>query len=147
MGLVQFTEKVSRLWRRQNSGESDHIALGQHGEELAARFLWRHGHRVLYTNFRGPHGGEVDIVCRDKKHSELVFVEVKTRSSEAFGAPAEAVDQKKRRLIIRGAMQWLRMLDKPEITYRFDIVEVLIGPPLEIRHIENAFPIPANYLR
>ena len=44
-------------------------------------------------------------------------------------------------------MQWLRMLDKPEITYRFDIVEVVIGPLLEIRHIENAFPIPANYLR
>jgi putative endonuclease len=86
-------------------------------------------------------------VCRDKKHSELVFVEVKTRSSELFGAPAEAVDQKKRRLIIRGAMQWLRMLDMPEITYRFDIVEVVIGPPLEIRQIENAFPIPANYLR
>jgi putative endonuclease len=72
---------------------------------------------------------------------------VKTRTSELFGAPAEAVDQKKRRLIIRGAMQWLRMLDKPEITYRFDIVEVVIGPPLEIRHIPNAFPIPANYLR
>ena len=147
MGLVQFTEEASRLWRRRNSGEAEHIALGKHGEGLAAQFLRRHGHRILYKNFRAPHGGEVDIVCRDKKHSELVFVEVKTRTSEAFGAPAEAVDQKKRRLIIRGAMQWLRMLDKPEITYRFDIVEVVIGPPLEIRHIQNAFPIPANYLR
>jgi putative endonuclease len=147
MGLVQFTEEVSRLWRRRNSGEASHIALGQLGENLAAQFLRRHGHRILYRNFRAPRGGEVDVVCRDKKHSELVFVEVKTRSSEIFGAPAEAVDQKKRRLIIRGAMQWLRMLDMPEITYRFDIVEVVIGPPLEIRQIENAFPIPANYLR
>jgi putative endonuclease len=147
MGLVQFTEEVSRLWRRPNAGEAPHIELGQRGEALAAKFVRSHGHRVLYKNFRAPHGGEVDIVCRDKKHSELVFVEVKTRSSEAFGAPAEAVDQKKRRLIIRGAMQWLRMLDKPEITYRFDIVEVLIGPPVEIRHIENAFPIPSNYIR
>jgi len=147
MGLVQFTEEVSRLWRKRNSGEAAHIALGQRGENLAAQFLRRHGHSILYRNFRAPRGGEVDIVCRDKKHSELVFVEVKTRSSELFGAPAEAVDQKKRRLIIRGAMQWLRMLDMPEITYRFDIVEVVIGPPLEIRQIENAFPIPANYLR
>jgi putative endonuclease len=147
MGLVQFTEEVSRLWRRRNSGEAVHIELGQRGENLAAQFLRRHNHRILYRNFRAPRGGEVDIVCRDKKHSELVFVEVKTRSSEIFGAPAEAVDQKKRRLIIRGAMQWLRMLDMPEITYRFDIVEVVIGPPLEIRQIENAFPIPANYLR
>jgi putative endonuclease len=147
MGLVQFTEEVSRQWRRRNSGEAEHIALGEHGEALAAQFLRRHNHGILYKNFRAPHGGEVDIVCRDKKHSELVFVEVKTRTTEIFGAPAEAVDQKKRRLIIRGAMQWLRMLDKPEITYRFDIVEVVIGPPLEIRHIQNAFPIPANYLR
>jgi putative endonuclease len=147
MALVQFTEEVSRLWRKRNSGEAEHIALGQRGETLAGHFLRSHSHRILYKNFRAPHGGEVDIVCRDKKHSELVFVEVKTRSNELFGAPAEAVNQKKRRLIIRGAMQWLRMLDKPDITYRFDIVEVVIGPPLEIRHIPNAFPIPANYLR
>ena len=63
MGLVQFTEEVSRLWRRPNSGEAAHIELGQRGEALAAKFLRSHGHRVLYKNFRAPHGGEVDIVC------------------------------------------------------------------------------------
>ena len=147
MGLVRFIAEVLRRLRRPNSGEADHIALGRRGEQIAAKFLRRHGHRILYTNFRAPEGGEVDIVCRDKKHSELVFVEVKTRSSEAFGAPSEAVDRKKRRLIIRGAMKWLRMLDFPSISYRFDIVEVVIGPPLEVRQIENAFEIPHNYLR
>jgi putative endonuclease len=147
MVLVRFIEKVSRLLRRPNSGEPAHITLGRRGEAIAAKFLRRHGHRILYKNYRAPEGGEVDIVARDKRHDELVFIEVKTRTREDFGAPSEAVDRKKQRLILRGAMKWLRMLDFPAITYRFDIVEVIIGPPLEVRHIENAFEIPQNYLR
>ena len=147
MGLVESIAEVSRRLRRRNSGEAAHIALGRHGEEMAARFLRKNGHRILYKNFRAPEGGEVDIVCRDKRHAELVFVEVKTRTDENFGAPSEAVDRKKQRLVLRGAMKWLRMLDFPDITYRFDIVEVVIGPPLEVRHLENAFQIPSNYLR
>jgi len=142
MGLVQFTAEALRRLRGQNADEAAHIALGREGESIAAAHLRRHGHKILYRNFRAPHGGEVDIVCRDKRHGELVFAEVKTRSSEEFGRPSDAVDEKKRRLIIRGAMKWLRMLDMPDITYRFDIVEVVIGPPREIRHIENAFNLP-----
>jgi len=147
MVLARFIEKVSRRLRRRNSGEAAHITLGRRGEAIAAKFLRRNGHSILYKNFRAPEGGEVDIVCRDKRHGELVFVEVKTRTSENFGAPAEAVDRKKRRLILRGAMKWLRMLDFPSITYRFDIIEVVIGPPLQVRQIENAFEIPHNFLR
>lgn len=147
MDLVRFIEKVSRLWLRRNAREPAHITLGRRGEAIAAKFLRRHGHRILYKNYRAPEGGEIDIVARDKRHDELVFIEVKTRTREDFGAPSEAVDRKKQRLILRGAMKWLRMLDFPAITYRFDIVEVIIGPPLEVRHIENAFEIPQNYLR
>jgi putative endonuclease len=89
------------------------------------------------------HGGEIDIVCRDRE--VLVFVEVKTRSSEAFGRPSAAVDQKKRRLLLRAAMSWLRMLDMPDVAFRFDILEVLDGSPPEIRHIENAFTLPSPF--
>ncbi|MEI8294368.1 MAG: YraN family protein [bacterium] len=145
MGLVRSIAEVLLRLHRPNSGEADHIALGNFGENLAAAHLKRHGHKILYRNFRAPHGGEIDIVCRDKRHGELVFVEVKTRSIEEFGRPSDAVDEKKRSLIIRGAMKWLRMLDMPDITYRFDIVEVVIGPPREIRHIENAFHTPDIY--
>jgi putative endonuclease len=145
MGLVQsIAEALLRLPKR-NSGEAAHIALGNAGEQIAAHYLRRHGHKILYRNFRAPHGGEVDIVCRDKPHSELVFVEVKTRTDEEFGRPSDAVDQKKRSLIIRGAMKWLHMLEMPDITYRFDIVEVVIGPPMEVRHIENAFNLPEPF--
>ncbi|MBU6181721.1 MAG: YraN family protein [Verrucomicrobia bacterium] len=142
MGLVRSTAEVLHRLRRRNSAEAAHIALGRRGEEVAARHLGRNGHKILRRNFRAPHGGEVDIVCRDRRHNELVFVEVKTRSSEEFGRPSEAVDQKKRRLVIRGAMKWLRMLEMPDIVFRFDIVEVLAGPPGEVRHIENAFHLP-----
>jgi putative endonuclease len=121
------------------------MRLGRWGERVAARHLRRHKHKVLRRNFRAPHGGEVDLVCRDRRHNELVFVEVKTRRSEHFGRPADAVDRKKRSLIIRGAMKWLHMLGMPDITYRFDIVEVVVGPPLEVRHLENAFHPPRNF--
>jgi putative endonuclease len=125
--------------------EPPHLALGHAGEKLACKHLRRNGHKILYRNFRPPHGGEVDIVCRDKRHNELVFVEVKTRSSEDFGRPLDAVDRKKRRLILRGAMTWLKMLDMPDIVFRFDVVEVVMSDPTVIRHIENAFRLPENY--
>jgi putative endonuclease len=122
-----------------------HIILGRKGEKVAARHLRSSGHKILFRNFRAPHGGEVDIVCRDRRHDELVFVEVKTRSSEEFGRPLDAVDRKKRRLILRGAMTWLRMLDMPDVVFRFDVVEVIMSSPAVIRHIENAFRMPDNY--
>jgi putative endonuclease len=124
--------------------DAPHLALGRAGEKLAARYLRNHGHKILYRNFRAPHGGEVDIVCRDKRHNELVFVEVKTRSSEDFGRPLEAVDRRKRRLILRGAMTWLKMLDMPDIIFRFDVVEVVM-PGEVVRHVENAFRLPEDY--
>ncbi len=137
-------QSLSAIFSRQLPA-SPHIALGRQGEALAAAHLKKHGYKILYRNFRAPHGGEVDIVCRDIAHGELVFIEVKTRSSEDFGRPLDAVDHRKRRLILRGAMTWLRMLDMPDITFRFDVMEVLMTGPREIRHIENAFPLPGNY--
>lgn len=76
----------------------------------------------------------------------LVFVEVKTRRSVEFGAPVEAVDLTKQKLIARGALAWLRLLDHPEINYRFDVVEVLLREDEpEIHLIRDAFPLPAPY--
>ncbi len=145
MALLRFIAAATRRWRKPKTSEAPHIVLGRHGEVLAARFLRRHGYKILRKNFRAPHGGEVDLVCRDRKHNELVFVEVKTRSGEEFGRPMAAVDEKKRRLIIRGAMKWLRLLDMPDITFRFDVVEVVMSEPPDIRVIENAFQLPDRY--
>lgn len=121
--------------------------MGKRGEELAARYLKRARYKVLYRNYRGPHGGEVDIVCRDKSCDTLVFIEVKTRRSLEFGSPAEAVTRSKQKLIARGALAWMDLLGHPEILYRFDIVEVVMtdhGP--EFNLIKDAFKLPAPYI-
>lgn len=143
MAPARFIAAVMRRLRKPASSEAGHIRLGREGEQAAVRHLRKNGYKILRRNFRAPHGGEVDIVCRHG--NELVFVEVKTRSGEEFGRPADAVDAKKRRLIIRGAMKWLRLLEMPDITFRFDIVEVIASPEQEVRIIENAFQLPDNY--
>ena len=113
---------------------------------MALRFLRRNGYKILYRNFRGRSGGEIDIVCRDS--DTLVFVEVKTRTREDFGRPVAAVDRQKQKRISRCGLAWLRMLDNPDILFRFDVVEVIITdgvkPRLEL--IKNAFPLSKPYL-
>ena len=125
------------LGRKLSHGE-----LGLLGELHAGRFLRGCRRRVLYRNYRGPNRGEVDIVAR---HGDtLTFVEVKTRTSAAFGRPADAVTRDKQRLIQRGALAWLRLLGNPPLKFRFDIVEVLLipGEPPRCNLIENAFQMP-----
>lgn len=121
------------------------IWVGREGERLGARFLRREGMKVLHRNFRAKGGGEVDLVCRDGE--VLVFVEIKTRTSQAFGRPAEAVSKEKQRLVIRGAVEWLRLLDFPEIAFRFDVVEVTLarGQPPVFGLIQGAFRMPDDY--
>lgn len=115
--------------------------LGRWGEREAARFLRRKGYRVLLRNVRIG-GGEIDLVCRHG--NVLVFVEVKTRSSTAHGEPAEAVDAGKRARLVRAAYAYLEELGREDVTYRFDIVEVLAaarGEP-QVRLHPDAFGPP-----
>ncbi|HEV3149000.1 MAG TPA: YraN family protein [Chthoniobacterales bacterium] len=148
-GLVRSIADLSSRWRHRFSRSkrsSDHLRRGFLGEKLAGRFLRRNGYKILYRNFRGHSGGEIDIVCRD--NDTLVFVEVKTRGREDFGRPIEAVDRRKQKRISRGGLAWLRMLDNPDILFRFDVVEVIIAedakPRLEL--IKNAFQLSAPYI-
>ncbi|MBB5031821.1 YraN family protein [Prosthecobacter vanneervenii] len=116
--------------------------VGAMGELLAARWLSANGRRVLYRNYRGSNRGEVDIVAR---HGQvLTFVEVKARTSTAFGRPADAVGRDKQRLIQRGAMDWLRLLGRPLLSFRFDIVEVVLteGEKPRVNVIQDAFQMP-----
>jgi len=128
-------------WRKMDRGE-----IGRMGELIAARWLASHGRRVLYRNYRGVNRGEVDIVARHR--DVLSFVEVKTRTSTAFGRPADAVGPDKQRLIQRGAMDWLRLLGNPRIKFRFDIAEVILieGELPHVHIIENAFQMPESSL-
>jgi putative endonuclease len=109
---------------------------------MAADYLRRNGFRLLYKNFRSKRGGEIDLVCRDRREKVLVFVEVKTRTTDAFGPPHAAVTQAQRERIIRGAKEWLRLLDDPHVPYRFDVAEVLMEPAPSVRLFRGAFQMP-----
>ena len=114
-------------------------ALGRWGEDLAAAYLQQHGMIILERNFRGKRG-EVDIIARDG--NDLVFVEVKTRSSCAFGTPQEAVDRRKQQQIIHLAEIYLQR-HPSRLQPRFDVVAVTAAPHAEpfVEHLPNAFTI------
>ena len=146
-GLVRYIADLSSRWRsRSSTSPPRHLRLGTRGENLACQFLKKNGYKILYRNFKGRTGGEIDVICRDR--DTLVFVEVKTRTREDFGRPLEAVNREKRNRIARGGLAWLRLLDDPDILFRFDVVEVVIGegeePRLEL--LQNAFSLPDRYI-
>ena len=123
------------------------MALGERGEKFAARYLRRHSYRVLVRRFK-TNAGEIDIICR---HGEwLVFVEVKTRKSDDYGMPSEAVTKEKQKHMSRVALDYLRLLDHPRIRFRFDIVEVILQngarKPADIRLIQNAFDLSEPFV-
>lgn len=134
-------------WFRRPKTITARQELGARGEKAAAKFLRRHGYKVLLRGFRSR-SGEIDIVCRHKDW--LVFVEVKTRKSEQFGAPSEAVDERKQRHITKVALDYLRLLDNPPVKFRFDIVEVLLRgdakKPDDVRLIQNAFDLSEPFI-
>lgn len=120
----------------------DRITRGQQGERLAVNYLETHGYLILDRNVR-LRRGEIDIVAR--KQGVLVFVEVKTRTSNRFGCPAEAVTPAKARHLIQAAREYLHSgragAKEPDI--RFDVVSILLPPDGEavIELFENAFDI------
>lgn len=118
-------------------------ALGRFGEQAASQFLTEAGLVVLERNWRCPRG-EIDIIAVDGR--ALVFVEVKTRSSLAFGDPAEAVTPAKAARLRLLAAQWLsdRRASSdlpPWRELRFDVVCVVRTPGAgpTVRHIRSAF--------
>ncbi|MBA2585373.1 MAG: YraN family protein [Chthoniobacterales bacterium] len=146
-GLVRSIAGLSSRWRsRFWRSRPEHLERGARGEKLAEKFLRRTGYKILYRNFRGRSGGEIDLVCRDE--DTLVFVEVKTRTREDFGRPLDAVGREKQKRIARGGLAWLRLLDNPDILFRFDVVEVVMADQIEPRFelIRDAFPLPEPYI-
>ncbi|HQQ82254.1 MAG TPA: YraN family protein [Cyclobacteriaceae bacterium] len=115
---------------------TDKIKRGQEGEELAASFLEEKGYTILERNYR-HRKSEIDlIVCKDRW---LVFVEVKTRTSTAFGFPEEFVDYAKKRMIFQGALHYMTEKDW-QGNVRYDIIAIHVDRGLpDIHHIEDAF--------
>jgi putative endonuclease len=115
--------------------------FGQDSELLAERYLREKGYRILERNLRTSLG-ELDIVAEDGE--VVVFVEVKGRTTEAFGGARLAVDQHKQHKLARVASQYLAQRHLSDKFCRFDVVLVQGGqsPNGRIEHLQNAFSIP-----
>jgi putative endonuclease len=115
---------------------SDKIKKGKEGEDMAARFLKENGYEIIRRNYRYKQS-EIDLIV--KKDNWLIFVEVKLRSSDAYGYPEDFVDYKKAKNIIDGAEQYTYENDW-QGNVRYDIVSIrLLKDKTEIIQIEDAF--------
>ena len=115
---------------------AQHLETGASGEKAACEYLANNGFDIIEKNWRYGKD-EVDIIA--EYEGQLVFVEVKTRTSDHFGAPENWVGLKKQRNIIRAAHNFIeeRELD---IDIRFDVIGILKGPQeMSLKHIEDAF--------
>ncbi len=106
--------------------------MGRQGEDLACKYLKKHKYKIIERNYTTPFG-EADIVAF--KDGYTCFIEVKTRETDAFGLPAEAVTREKQRKYRMIAGYYCTMLRR-EIPVRFDVVSIYEG---QVEYFENAF--------
>jgi putative endonuclease len=111
-----------------SNNRSGNINKGKYGEELAAGFLQNQGYQIIFRNFYSKYG-ELDIVA--KKSNLLVFVEVKTRTQDRFGIPAEAVNARKRKHMEYAAKYFVQRYGFHHVDIRFDVIEV------SLNHLES----------
>lgn len=112
------------------------IEKGRFGEKLAKDYLILNGYKIVETNYKNKIG-EIDIIALDGEI--LSFIEVKSRSSNAYGYPYEAVNLKKQKKIINISMVYIKQKKLSNIQLRYDIIEVYLTNPDKINHIKNAF--------
>ena len=118
-----------------------HIKQGKWGESLAVRYLRKKGYRIEARNVCFRDIGELDIIASCKR--TLIFVEVKTRKSDRYGRPVDAVRRKKRERLEKCALRYIKRHHlRPEFI-RFDVIEV-IGEvrwlaQAQVTHLENVF--------
>jgi len=120
---------------------AEHNILGNLGEERAQEYLLSKGYEILHTNWRC---GKLELDIVAKKDDWLVIVEVKTRSTETFEHPEEAINLNKIRNLVNAAHQYIFQFDWNGYT-RFDVISVIPhGNEFNLDHIEDAFLAPVN---
>lgn len=116
----------------------DRKTTGQIGEKLAQDYLKKHGHRIIEINFRTRYG-EVDIISKHK--NILVFTEVRTKKSLAYGTPEESVTETKARHLRAAAYYYRETHEKLPEQWRIDFIAIEMddkGKVTRINHIESA---------
>lgn len=106
---------------------------GNAGEDLACRYLQRNGYEILERNKHYSRYCEIDIIAKHK--NTTVFVEVKTRRTNDYGTPMEAITRTKFENIKKGVQYYLagnKIRD-----YRIDVIGITLKPELKIEHLKN----------
>ena len=110
------------------------ISTGKKGEFIAKNYLIKNGYKIIDTNVRFSRFCEIDIIAYDK--NTLVFIEVKTRTTQAYGHPFEAITKNKYQHIKQGLFMYLQA--HPEYkNFRIDAISILLKPEIKIEHLKN----------
>jgi len=116
---------------------ADHNELGKQGELLAKAMLEKLGYRILRANWRFEKY-EVDLIAQDGR--DLVFVEVKTRETDAFGNPESFVSRKQQQHLAEAVEAWLHLYPETNVQIRYDVVSVILQKDRHsIAHFKDAF--------
>jgi len=131
--MMGWLYRAADVLRRRRFGANH----GRLGEDLAHRYLRRHGCTVVARNYRAMSGaGEIDLVVWHGR--TLVFVEVKTRATNDFGEPDRAVDDEKQGRLLRAARDYARRAGVDWGATRFDLVSVTLGKPARVEWLRDA---------
>ena len=115
--------------------KSSNRELGNHGEDLACKFLEKNGYKIIERNKSFSKFCEIDIIAQIK--NTLVFVEVKTRKTNSFGSPLEAITKTKYSHIRQGALTYLGENSKKFSNFRIDAIGITLEPKVERKHLQN----------
>jgi putative endonuclease len=116
--------------------------LGKAGEDRAAQFLAQRGYRIIERNYRTK-SGEIDLIALHEGF--VVFVEVKTRTSDAFGAPELAVDFRKQQRMVKAALGYINYKKLHQVPCRFDVVAITAATGKGVELIQNAFEMDRTH--
>jgi|SRR5580704_15735831 putative endonuclease len=138
--LYEFADVLRHHGRKRHL--SPDLATGRRGEDIAHRYLQRAGIVIVARNYRmGSGRGEVDLIGWEG--GTLVFVEVKSRQTEEYGAPDRAIGREKQSNLLRAAREYARHADVPWENVRFDVVNVVFSTPPLVTHFRDVFGPPA----
>lgn len=115
------------------------INTGKHGENLACEYLRQHAYTIVHRNFRSK-VGEIDIIAKDRE--VVVFVEVRTQTSNAYGPAYNTVTPTKQKQVKRVALSYISRHNLVKTQFRFDVIGITLNPDTgeyHLDHIPNAF--------
>lgn len=111
----------------------DNRKFGDAGEDLACRYLEKNGYKILERNKHYSRFCEIDIIAKYK--NTIIFAEVKTRKTNSFGNPLEAITKTKYENIKKGVQFYLS--ENKVKDYRIDVIGITLKPEVKIEHLKN----------